>query len=691
VSGLRRRLITLGGAAACLLPAATSAFAEEPVETAIRDLVAAIDASPAWAATYRDLSYDAATATATVSDLAIATEQGDAKVNFQKVAVAEYAAAAGGGFTARSITADGGSVSIGPAKIAITDVGLNDLAIPAMSGAAYDAQRPFTSLIRIYSQILGVKLRQAHIGSIALREEIGGITSLVSYQNFQMDNFSDGKVAAVRTGPLKLETPSPDGLVAMTVESVESSNIDLGAFIRVSDPEAYVNGAGDLVWHQAIGTAAYRNLEMELPGAKLAIGSFSIDDFKVRQPRRSFAGFLDTMLANPDMSEPAKAELAKKNVFNMLAAFGVGRYQMTGLNVSASGLDKLAVGEFHVSELSSDGLGEFGVSGVEGAVEGQGSVKIGKFGFGGIAFPPIDLVVAAIDAEDKGETFDTTKLVPKLGFIEAGGLDIQTPDIPRTTLGKFRIDLGKYVGFVPTSIAAEVSDLDVPTAIMERDAREMFARIGHDRIVMSYGLKLGWDEASETVTVDDFHVGVKDLGSVAVAAALAGLARAAIENPDLLSEAIPNLALRDAKITFTDESIVGKGLEILAEKMRVPADKFRQQFADALPFLLSISALNNPAIMAIVKQSGLLTKLTPAIKTFVAAPGSLILSLAPATPVSLAAITAAAEAAPETLPALLNLSITAEPAAKPPGAPSPAAPAPAEPAAPLRPTIAPAN
>ncbi|MBZ0229924.1 MAG: hypothetical protein K8F58_15935, partial [Bauldia sp.] len=99
-------------------------------------------------------------------------------------------------------------------------------------------------------------------------------------------------------------------------------------------------------------------------------------------------------------------------------------------------------------------------------------------------------------------------------------------------------------------------------------------------------------------------------------------------------------------------------------------DKFRQQFADAMPFLLSISALNNPQFMAIVQKSGLLGKLTPVVKEFVAIPGSSItVSASPAIPVPLPRIAATTQDAPDTLVELLGITISGE--AAPPPAPAP--------------------
>jgi hypothetical protein len=141
-------------------------------------------------------------------------------------------------------------------------------------------------------------------------------------------------------------------------------------------------------------------------------------------------------------------------------------------------------------------------------------------------------------------------------------------------------------------------------------------------------------------------------------------------------DAAPDLSLINAKITFTDDSVVDKALVMLAEKLKFPQDKIRQQFADALPFLLSITVLSDPTMMKIFRQSGLLGKVTPAIKSFMATPGSSITAtFAPSKPVPLASIAPAVENTPETVIDMLGFSLSSDGKAVAPPAPAPTPPA----------------
>ncbi len=664
--GCHRRLTGIAGAAALVLTlGGQAAFADAPVETAIKDLATAIGGSADWTAGYRSLSYDAATDTAVISGLQLATRRGDLKVEFETISIVGYAPAAGGGFTAKAIKADGGAVDAGAVKAALVDISFEDVGVPALKGGAFDPEKPFSSMISMYSGVIRSTMGHGHVGSLSLVETIEGITSRVSYENFDISDFHDGKTATVSAGPLKLESPSPDGLVDITIGSVAGSDIDAGAMMRAYDPSTYgPGGIGDMIWHQTLGHAAYKDITMQVPGVQLAIGEFSMDGLKVRQPTHSFAPLLDFAMAHPGMSQQEMADAAREEAVDLLSSIAMGRFAVSGIKVQASGVTQFDLGDVSLSDFSIEGLGEFAIDGLVAAVEGQGAVKIGRFAFGGIKFPDIELLRTASKAGlGSGNTdvpFDPATLAPKLGFLEASGIDIQTTDVPHIGLDRMRVDLGGYVGYLPTRVSSTIVGLDVPLDSLDRSARETFKRLGYDRVSLDYDLKLGWDEPKQQLDIDNIRIRAANVGGMTASAVIGGLTREMVEHPDS-PDGAQDLSLVSGKMTLNDESIVGKGLGLLAEKLKVPQDKFRQQFADALPFLLSLSALNDPTLMTMIRQSGLLKKLAPALKTFIAEPsGSLTLTVAPTQPVKLVDVLDAAQKAPENLIGLLNLSFSAE-------------------------------
>lgn len=677
---MRIRCFLAAAAVSFALPQAASA--EEAVEAAIRDWIAAVDATPEWSATFGTLVYDAASDTALLTDLAVRAEPGSSStgvaVTLATLAVSGYVEAPDG-FKVRSVSADGGTVEAGFMKIRLADIAFDDLAVPSFASFAFDDQKPFSSIMAAYRAAIGISLREGRLGSVTLDQTHEGVTSKVVYENFLIRDFADGKVATFDAGPIRMESPTPDGLINMTIGKIESRDTDLGAFVHVYDPASYVNGAGDMVWRNAMAYAGYNDIVMDVPGAKLNIGNIVLEDFRLRQPPVSFAGFFDEVMVHPNMPDALAERLAMRAMPAMFSSFAIGRFAILDTSVEAMGIDHLVVRDFHLNDFSIDGLGEFGLEGIEGVVQGQGAIELDRFAFGGITFGGYDALTALIAASTASPPVDMTGFAPHLGFVEMIGLNLQTPDIPRLDLARFRADVGDYVGIIPTSASVDMTGLSIPvSAITEPEAREMLRRLGYDRIVSAFGFTADYDQAGERITLADLHYGIEDMGSFVMSGALTGLPFAALTDETLLEAVTPRLLLESASFSFKDDSIVGKGLDLLAGYMNAPVGLFRDQFADAMPFLLSIAVQNDPQLMAIVNKSGLFKQLTPVVRDFVANPGSTItVSLAPPSPIALQAITDAVANTPERVVEMLGLTITGEKGSLP--APSEPAPSPTEP------------
>jgi hypothetical protein len=350
----------------------------------------------------------------------------------------------------------------------------------------------------------------------------------------------------------------------------------------------------------------------------------------------------------------------------MLSAYGLGRFGVSGLDVAATGMKGFHLGGFDISDLSIDRLGELAVDDFAADVADVGSFKLGHFAIGNVALPGADALVQAILASQGNGNADMTGLAPKPGFFEMSGLDVAAADMPRITLDKLRVDLADYVGAVPTTIAADITDLVLPVAAMGANAQAVFAKLGYDTLDLGYHLKAAWNEADETVKVDNLGFAMKGAGGLGVSMLLGGLPRDAIEQPQSLPQVLPALSLKSATLTLKDDSIVGKGLDLLAEKMHAKPETFRRQFADAMPLLLSLFVLHDPKVAALVRETKILATLAPAVKAFVGAPGSSIsVSLAPPKPVDFPTIAATADTNPASLTTMLGLTVGSS--ALPPG------------------------
>ena len=123
---------------------------------------------------------------------------------------------------------------------------------------------------------------------------------------------------------------------------------------------------------------------------------------------------------------------------------------------------------------------------------------------------------------------------------------------------------------------------------------------------------------------------------------------------------ITDLSFVKGSLTFKDDSIVTRGLDMQAKQLKTDPAKFREQFAMGIPLMLSF--LGDPELQA---------QLAPAIQTLVrTTAGSITATALPGAPVSLAELAAAGDSNPFALLKTLAVKFTSEAGTTPPAAPN---------------------
>jgi hypothetical protein len=357
----------------------------------------------------------------------------------------------------------------------------------------------------------------------------------------------------------------------------------------------------------------------------------------------------------------------------MLSAFGIGRFSIDRFAVNADGIDKFGFTGFHVAGLSSDAVAEIGFDGFEAAIAGQGSVRLGHFALADASLPGAEAVLAALRTAEAGGDVDFSALAPSFARVELGDVLVDAPEFQRVALGHINLDLAGYVGKIPTLITADMGGIDIPSRLVpNRMLAGLLATFGYDRVVADAGVTLKWNEAAQTVTLDDVRFDMKDMGLLTGSAAFSGLTRQAIEQSGSVLDALPATVLTRGSFTFKDEKLIENGIAHRAKAVGADPEKLRKQLATALPFMLGF--LGNPAFQ---KQ------VAPILKAFMLAPGTITATLAPPSPVAIPDITRMIFSAPQELPDLLGISIKGDPAPAAPG------PAPEKPLAPATPAVKP--
>jgi hypothetical protein len=142
----------------------------------------------------------------------------------------------------------------------------------------------------------------------------------------------------------------------------------------------------------------------------------------------------------------------------------------------------------------------------------------------------------------------------------------------------------------------------------------------------------------------------------------------------VLGDALDKLSLTAGSGTLTDNSLVERALVLQATKLNVDPQKFRDQFAKSVPFMLML-----------LGDRDLIMKTAPVIQAFLSTGGSVTAVAAPKAPVPLSQVADTAKSSPWSLFSLLGVSLTGTPGAAGAALPTLPTPPPAIPAAPTAP------
>lgn len=644
-----RRISVLALAfSACLASSSPSVHAAEPVETLITEWIAALDAAPDWSAKFADLTHDAVSDTAVLRGLVINHGPTEGAIVFEPISISGYVEDTDGSFGVASITSPGFTLTGDGLEANAAGIRFDNLGnVRKGSYAAdWDPLRPFSSLIRVYARILDLRLEHAAIESLSLTANNKGEHIAISYEGLTIDGWGGGKVASISSGPLGITSLSRDNPISMRINGGEARNIDYAAMLRIYDPDQYVGGVGDGIWRNAVQGLEYGEIVVESPEGRVTVGGVSAENFRVRQPERIFNDFFDRAMLDPTKNaEPTPEEL--RAILGYLSSLALGSATVREIDVEAEDGGTGHLGEMRLVDASAERIGAFSLENFNISAPDGGNVDVGQLSVGGIVFPSLEVLIDAAEAEKAGVDFDYAKLSSQLAFFEVRGVDVDMPENPPFKVDRARLDLGDYVGTVPTSVAVDIVGVDIPaTAIEEPRARAMWQMLGYDRLRSDFRAKLMWSESDERVTIDEIWLSIDDVGQVSFSAILEGLSRDALVNLDSLSEALVQLNFVRGTLALENYDILDRWIDQQTVTSGSDPAALRRQVAVMLADIASG-----------VGNSEFQTRLRQVIEASVVSQGPITATAMPSAPVPFIALGVLAQSAPASLPDLLGVTI----------------------------------
>ncbi|WP_152045602.1 hypothetical protein [Aureimonas psammosilenae] len=216
-------------------------------------------------------------------------------------------------------------------------------------------------------------------------------------------------------------------------------------------------------------------------------------------------------------------------------------------------------------------------------------------------------------------------------------------------------------------IATEATLGDFTIALPQDDeAAKTLRDIGYESFTGTGSMEMNWDPKTGALAVEPLQFTVENVGAVdlaysiggytpAFARSLATIQKQMAADPQAAQSSgmaiiglMSQLNIGNLQLSFTDASLTGKLLDYYAKKNNQSRDQLISALSQLVP--QSLASLNNPAFQA---------QVTSAVDAFLKDPQSLTVSIDPAQAIPATQILGAVMGAPQTLPNVLQLRVTA--------------------------------
>ncbi|MEP2707556.1 MAG: hypothetical protein ABJQ71_20145 [Roseibium sp.] len=242
-------------------------------------------------------------------------------------------------------------------------------------------------------------------------------------------------------------------------------------------------------------------------------------------------------------------------------------------------------------------------------------------------YKTLEIIKVAISDED-GQVADIEKIV--------SSIDGMKDDLP--TSGHFAI----------TGATVNVTEIEAEEA-------KSLSALGYETLTVNIAGSGNWDPEAATLVVPDLKIDGQDVASLSLSLALGGLTRdvvnkldASQDNPEEAMSLLQGIMVSNIKIRLDDASVTSRILDQEAKNAGVDTPQYIAGLTGSLPLMLGM-----------LQNKELETKVIEAVTQYLNEPGSLEITATPSAPVPMAQIMGTAMIAPQMIPQILSLGITA--------------------------------
>jgi len=387
--------------------------------------------------------------------------------------------------------------------------------------------------------------------------------------------------------------------------------------------------------------------------------------------RSLLAGAALATLASPAFALDGADLMTKLNATYATSGVSVGysNVAVDGSTVTLEGTELKATGTETPIK-----LGTVTMEGVE--EDGDGGYTIETIGFEDVNVTDAESTVSAKDLALNGVAVPG-KIVP--GTLEsllmyesatAGPISVTSKGKEVFSMSGMETNITRMDNDAGLEFDAKFSDLKADlTTVEDPKAKDTLNKLGIQSLEGEVSMAGNWELASGKLAVDEYAFDFKDIGRLNLQLAFSGYTLDFIKNMQealKTAEANPNkeeanaamgmammglvqqLTFNSATISFEDASITKKLLDYAGSEQGVTGDQMAQSLKGLVPIM--IAQLNMPDLQ---------NQISAAVNTYLDDPKSIKISAEPKEPVPFPMIMGAAMGAPQTIPQVLGVTVTA--------------------------------
>lgn len=278
-------------------------------------------------------------------------------------------------------------------------------------------------------------------------------------------------------------------------------------------------------------------------------------------------------------------------------------------------------------------------------VSKEGSMKIANFKATDVVLPSPEEVAKGPEAISNPaySSLDITE-------VEVSGVDQET-----ITVARIQSEIGDMFEELPTSMQFQIDDIRFKTSAVSNSQTKTLKEMGYEDVDIDVAGRGKWSPESEEANLTDLTIKGEDFGTLTLNLGFGGVSKEVVQkleeignDPQKAMGLTQNVSLTGLSIDFNDQSFTNRVLEFEAQKAGIEKSAYIEQQIGAVTQLL-----------AALKNQEFQTTVTGALTTYLNDPKSLTISAQPENPVPFSQIMGTVMLAPQALPKILNVGVTA--------------------------------